>query len=63
VSPGGEAVCALEQVPVDVRVVSRHLGHELVELLVVPLGGRGEYLTRHKPILAFEVAASAPAED
>ena len=56
---GGEAVRPLEQVPVDIRVVGRHLGQELVELLAVPLGGRGEHLTRHEPILA-PAACGAP---
>ena len=56
----GEAIRPLEQVPIDIGVVGRHLGHELVELLAVPFGGRGEHLTRHEPILASWVAGSGP---
>ena len=56
----GEEVRPLQQIPVDVGVVGRHLGHELVELLAMPLGGRGEHLTRHELILASGVAAPCP---
>ena len=56
----GEAVRALQKIPIDIGVVRRHLGQELVELLAVPLGGRGEHLTRHEPILASGLLAQAP---
>ena len=49
-----------KQIPIDIGVVGRHLGQEPVELLAVPLGGRGEHLTRHEPILASGVAGSCP---
>ena len=57
-----EVVRPLQQVPVDVGVVGRHLGHELVELLAVPLGGRDEHLTRHEPILAPAPGLRPPFE-
>ena len=56
----GEVVGALQQIPIDIGVVGRHLGHELVEQLVMPLGGCGEHLTRHAFILAPGVPDSCP---
>ena len=57
---GGEVVRALQQIPIDIGVVGRHLGKEPVEQLVMPLGGRGEHLTRHGLILAPGVPVSCP---
>ena len=56
----GEVVRALQEIPIDIGVVRRHLGHELVEQLAVPLGGRGEHLTRHEPILASRACGLRP---
>ena len=52
VALGREDERALEQLAIDVRVVFGHLGQELFEEVVVPLGGWSQDLVRHKLILA-----------
>jgi hypothetical protein len=55
---GGEAEGALEQIPVDVRVVGRDVGDELVDQLVVPLTC---FENRHgkSVLLGFQVPETA----
>src|SRR4029079_2048869 len=48
----GESVRALEQVPIDLGVVLLDLREQLVERLVMPLGGSCQNRIRHEPILA-----------
>ena len=48
----GEPVRALEQVPIDRGVVLLDLREQLLERLVMPLGGSCQNRIRHEPILA-----------
>ena len=48
----GEPVRALEQVPIDLGVVLLDLREQLLERLVMPLGGSCQNRIRHEPILA-----------
>src|SRR6185295_12088202 len=52
VRPTGEAIRPLEQVPVDLGVVLLDLREQLLERLVMPLGGSRQNRIRHEPILA-----------